>query len=209
MKTLLSIFTTALLLCGQTLWAQKQQQPDMFADSFFAPELLLQQAEAIGLTDDQLTSIQSALEKAQPRFQDLNLRLEKEKDALVALTRKDQVKEKAAIDQLDKMLDIERELRRTHVALMITLKNKLTAEQLAKLKEIRLKPGAVVTSAGPPAGLNAKLEKVKAGVDKWIEDGRNPSAIAELMQEFDPLMKKWKFKEAEGVLDQALKLLEK
>jgi len=51
------------------------------------------------------------------------------------------------------------------------------------------------------------LEKVQAGVQKWQDEGRDPSAVAELMQGFEPLMKEGKLKEAQELLDKALKIL--
>ena len=56
-------------------------------------------------------------------------------------------------------------------------------------------------------GLQGKLQKVQEGVQRWQNDGRDPSTVAEIMQEFEPLMKKGKHKDAESLLDRALKLL--
>jgi len=52
------------------------------------------------------------------------------------------------------------------------------------------------------------MKKVQTKVKEWQENGRDPTPVAELMQGFDPLMKEAKFKEAEELLDKALKLLE-
>ena len=92
---------------------------------------------------------------------------------------------------------------------MIGIKNKLTAEQQAKLQGFK-KQMAAADQKGieqPMQVVRQKLEKVKGGVEEWQNSGRDPSVIAEIMQEFQPLMKEGKFKEAEGVLDRALKAL--
>ena len=52
-----------------------------------------------------------------------------------------------------------------------------------------------------------KMQKVQEGVQRWMDEGRNPSEIGEMMQQFEPLIKERKFKEADELLDQALKLL--
>ncbi|MCI0427919.1 MAG: SMP-30/gluconolactonase/LRE family protein [Nitrospiraceae bacterium] len=61
------------------------------------------------------------------------------------------------------------------------------------------KPGS-----DPTVRLQEKVHKIEEGARKWQEDGKDPSPIAEIMQEFDPLMKAGKIQEAEAVLDRAL-----
>ena len=53
----------------------------------------------------------------------------------------------------------------------------------------------------------AKREKIKAGVENYQKEGKDSSAIAELMQQADRLTKDGKFYESEAVLDKALGLL--
>ena len=55
--------------------------------------------------------------------------------------------------------------------------------------------------------LEGKLKNVQEGVQGWQNEGRDPSKVAEIMQEFEPLMMAGKHKEAEAVLDRALKVL--
>ena len=58
--------------------------------------------------------------------------------------------------------------------------------------------------------ISAKVERVKAGVQKWAENGRDPAAIGQTMGEkFKPLMEADKVFEAEAVLDRALEQLNK
>ena len=55
--------------------------------------------------------------------------------------------------------------------------------------------------------LLCRRRQVQDGVQRWQNDGRDPSSVAEIMQEFEPFMKDGKHKEAEALLDRALKLL--
>jgi hypothetical protein len=56
--------------------------------------------------------------------------------------------------------------------------------------------------------LTAKVERVKAGAQKWAASGRDPSTIANAMQEkFKPLMEAGKLIEAEAELDRILEQL--
>ena len=56
--------------------------------------------------------------------------------------------------------------------------------------------------------LTEKVERVKAGAQKWAASGRDPAEIFKTMQEkFQPLMQAGKIVEAEAVLDGVLKQL--
>jgi Spy/CpxP family protein refolding chaperone len=53
--------------------------------------------------------------------------------------RQDQVDEQQTLAQLDKILNIEREIKRAQFTLLIQIKNRLTPEQRARLMEIKSK----------------------------------------------------------------------
>ena len=55
--------------------------------------------------------------------------------------------------------------------------------------------------------VHQKAEKVQEGIVKWIQAGRDPSPVAEIIKEIGPLLKENKFRDAELVLDRALALL--
>jgi hypothetical protein len=58
--------------------------------------------------------------------------------------------------------------------------------------------------------LTEKVERIKAGAKKWMESGRDPSAIGKTMEEkFKPLMEAGKVIEAEAELDRVLEQLTK
>jgi Spy/CpxP family protein refolding chaperone len=204
MKTKLSIVLAILLSTGALFAADTPKDP--LAGQLFPPELLMFHGESIGLSDEQRTAVHSEVEKVHQRFLDLNQRLQKEVDAMKELVKKQRIQEKAALQQLDKMLDTEREIKHAQLGLLISLKNQLTAEQQVKASELKEKLGD--GPLGPPASFTAKIEKIQSGVKEWQEDGRNPSPVGELMQGFEPLMKQGRLKEAEALLDRALKLLE-
>lgn len=52
--------------------------------------------------------------------------------------------------------------------------------------------------------LEQKFKKVQARFQQWQQEGRDPSPIGNIMQEFESLMREGKQKEAEAVLDRAL-----
>jgi Spy/CpxP family protein refolding chaperone len=123
--------------------AARGQQPDQdpIGQSFFAPELVIQHQEAIGLNEEQKAYLKTEIRQAQLKFTELQWKLQDEMEKMVALVKQPHVEEQDALAQLEKVLAAEREIKRAQVTLLVRIKNKLTPEQQAKLREIRSKPG--------------------------------------------------------------------
>ena len=129
-----------LLLSFSAVRAQQQPQPDPFAGNLFPPELIMQYQQALGLSEEQKNLLKAELNKLQTRLSELQWDLQGEMEKLAALVKQDQADEAQALTQLDKVLSLEREIKRAHIGLLIRIKNKLTPEQQAKLREIQGKP---------------------------------------------------------------------
>src|SRR5215471_11690977 len=114
-----------------------QPGPDPFGGSFFPPELVIQNQQAIGLTDEQKTYFRTEIRDAQLKFTDLQWKLQDEVEKMVSLVKQPHVDEQQVLAQLDKVLTAEREIKRAQVALLVHIKNKLTPDQQAKLDDIR------------------------------------------------------------------------
>lgn len=180
---------------------------DPFAGAFFPPELVLMARAHIALTQEQQEAFRARIEKAQPRSDELRAKLERETAALATLVKKDRADEAAVIAQLDKVLDVEREVKHLHVGLAVAIKNLLTPEQQAKLRELA-KGGAEQLGEDTRKRLTEKVERVKAAASKMAEGGNDPSEILKAMEEqFKPLMDAGKVIEAEAVLDRVLERL--
>ncbi|HEY6971480.1 MAG TPA: periplasmic heavy metal sensor [Candidatus Angelobacter sp.] len=116
-----------------------QPGPDPFGGSFFPPELVIQNQQAIGLSDEQKTYFRTEIRDAQLKFTDLQWKLQDEMEKMVSLVKQPRVDEQQVMAQLDKVLTAEREIKRAQIALLVHIKNKLTADQQAKLEDIRSK----------------------------------------------------------------------
>ena len=203
--TLHVLLLAALLPLSAVLGADSPADP--LAGAFFPPELILLARDQIGLTQTQQEAFRNRTEKTQPRSDELRGKLERETAALVTLAKQKRVDEAAIMAQLDKVLDAERELKHLHIGLMVAIKNLLTPEQQAKLREIAKDGGAQLAEATRKR-LTKKVENVQAGMHKWADSGRDPSAIAQAMEEkFKPLIEAGKVIEAEAELDRVLELL--
>jgi Spy/CpxP family protein refolding chaperone len=186
-----------------------QPPADPVADALFPPELVMRFQAQISLTDEQRQAIMSDLQEAQPKFESLHQQVDRERNALAALLKKERVDLDPALAQSDKLLDLEREMRRLQLTLQVSLKNRLTPEQQATLQRLRQQAGPDLAGAGgQPQAIRAKMEQLQAGLQQWQQDGRDSSPIGAAMRKFGPLMQAGKFEEAERVLDEALQTLQ-
>ena len=138
----------AKILCACALLflaagAARGQQPDQdpIGQSFFAPELVIQHQEAIGLNEEQKTYLKTEIRQAQLKFTELQWKLQDEMEKMVSLVKQPHAEEQDVLAQLEKVLAAEREIKRAQVTLLVRIKNKLTPEQQARLLEIRSKAG--------------------------------------------------------------------
>jgi Spy/CpxP family protein refolding chaperone len=136
-----ALLACALLFLAAGVVHAQQSDQDPIGQSFFAPELVIQHQEALGLNEDQKAYLKAEIRQAQLKFTELQWKLQDEMEKLVSLVKRPHVEEQEALAQLEKVLTIEREIKRAQVTLLVRIKNKLTPEQQAKLIEIRSKSG--------------------------------------------------------------------
>lgn len=110
---------------------------DPLARSLFPPELVMEHQQEIGLQDSQRSAIQEAVLKAQSIFLDRQWKLSAEVEKLKKLLDASQIDEARALDQVDRVLGAEREIKRAQLGLLIRIKNVLNEGQREKLLEIR------------------------------------------------------------------------
>jgi Spy/CpxP family protein refolding chaperone len=126
--------------------------PDPIARNLFPPDFILAHAEDVGLTPDQTKAIKEEVRDAQKQFTEMQWQLEDAVEAMGSLLKPNAVDEKAALAQLEKVLDLERSIKRMQLGLMIRMKNKLNANQQYQLTYIQKYLHGMNTppSAAPP-----------------------------------------------------------
>jgi len=117
---------------------------DPLAPHVFAPELVMRHAADIGLDEKQRAAIKDAVIRMQSKFLDVQWEVQAESEKLVRLLQASPVDETAVLAQADKVMAFERDVKRTHLALLVRVKNILTDPQREKLKELRRR-----TEGGP------------------------------------------------------------
>jgi Spy/CpxP family protein refolding chaperone len=111
--------------------------PDDWGRNFFPPELVMQHQSEIGLQDSQRAALTSAVQQAQTKFMDVQWKLSAEGEKMGRLLQGTQVDETQVLEEVDRILALEREMKRGQISLMVRIKNTLTAAQQAKLMEVR------------------------------------------------------------------------
>jgi len=112
-------------------------QGDVIGENFFPPELIMQHQKEISLTADQRTAISAEMQKVMAKFTDLQWQQSAEQEEMASLVKVERPDEKQVLAELDKLLSIESDIKRIHLASMIHIKNILTADQQTKLRELQ------------------------------------------------------------------------
>jgi len=97
--------------------ATRGQKPgeDPFGRSFFAPELVMQHQEAIGLSDEQKIFFKTEIRQMQLRFTEWQWKLQDEMEKMVAIVKQPRVEEQQALAQLEKSVGVRLELKKSDV----------------------------------------------------------------------------------------------
>jgi Spy/CpxP family protein refolding chaperone len=92
-------------------------------------DLVMQNQQEIGLQEGQRDAIRQEIQKAQSFFLDWQWKLAGEVEKLKKLVDAAPIDEVRALEQVDKVLAAEREIKRAQLALLIHIKNLLTDRQ--------------------------------------------------------------------------------
>jgi Spy/CpxP family protein refolding chaperone len=110
---------------------------DPLAQFFFAPDLIMSHQQQIGLTSAQRASVTQAVVHAQGAFVPAQLAVAAEVEKLQKLSDAAVVDESAVLAEVDRLLALERDIKREQLTLMIRLKNLLTQPQRDALSKLR------------------------------------------------------------------------
>jgi Spy/CpxP family protein refolding chaperone len=116
---------------------EKLREKTAMDNAFFPPELVMQNQDAIGLQDPQRASIQKAVLTAQAATLDIQFKMALENEKLMRLVQAAAPDEAQVLEQVDRVLSLEREMKRAQIALLVRIKDQLTPAQQAKLNELR------------------------------------------------------------------------
>ena len=132
----LAVFFFALLCAGPTA-AEPSPGDDPLARFLFPPDKALGHAQEIGLDDAQRKSIRAELQTAQSRFLDFQFEMQPETEKLARLLQEKPVDEAKVLAQADRLMSLERDVKKTQLTLLIRIKNLLTHAQQSRMSELQ------------------------------------------------------------------------
>ena len=125
MKKLLTVYL--LLLAGLA------QGQDLFQGSLFPAEMVMKNRESISLTDQQAEKIKAIHSKNAGEFSTLRWDLDAENEKLKKLLQEPKINSEAAQKQMDKVLNLENQLKKRQFSNLLAIRNELNAEQASEL----------------------------------------------------------------------------
>ncbi|HET6978874.1 MAG TPA: hypothetical protein VFI24_21250 [Pyrinomonadaceae bacterium] len=160
MKKLIAVMFAAAFLFATVVFAQQEPRsphppngpgadnmpnhphppgpPDPLAHLMFPPDMIMGHARELNLTEEQKTFMRGEIQKTMTSFQDLQWKLQDQMELLHEAMKSPTVNEQQALAQLEKVLDIERDIKRLHFGLAVRLKNRLTPDQQEQLNKMRM-----------------------------------------------------------------------
>ena len=126
------------ILCLLIVSPLAAQEPlPEFAKYLFPPELVMEHQQLIRLTPEQRTVVTQAIRDLQLKVVDLQWKMQDEAHKLTTLVEGPRVDEAQTLAQVDRVLGVEREIKRAHMALLVRIKNVLEPQQQDTLAVLR------------------------------------------------------------------------
>jgi Spy/CpxP family protein refolding chaperone len=110
---------------------------DPLARFLYPPELVMAHQEALGLTDKQRSSIQDAVKETQAKVFDIQFKMSAEVEKLQRLIQASSPDEPKVLDEVSRVLTLERDMKVAQMTLMVRIKSQLTEHQQAQLDQLR------------------------------------------------------------------------
>ncbi len=138
MKLATNLVLTSLLLIAPLAAAQAPSPDnDPIGRYLVPPDLVMSQSEQIGLNEKQRAAIKGEIQRMQAKFIDAQWDLQEQTGKMTQLLQMSPADETKILEQADRIMALEREIKRAQLTLLVRIKNTLTTEQVAKLESMR------------------------------------------------------------------------
>jgi Spy/CpxP family protein refolding chaperone len=132
------LFVLLAAFVAITSYAQQPQpEDDPIGRQLFPPDLIMAQSQRLHLDDKQRAMIKSEVQRAQSKFLDLQWDAKEAGDAMAEMLQQTPIDETRVLQQADKVMGLEREIKKIHLSMLIRIKNSLTRDQVAMLTQMR------------------------------------------------------------------------
>ncbi len=137
MKRNLIALCLVILLLPSASGESPSGEQDPLGRFLFAPDKVLGHAQEIGLEEAQRKAIRNEVQRAQSKFLDFQFDLQSETEKMTLLLQEKPVDEAKVLGQVDRILVLEKDIKKTQISLLVRIKNLLTGAQQAKLTELQ------------------------------------------------------------------------
>jgi Spy/CpxP family protein refolding chaperone len=110
---------------------------DPIGAKLFPPDLIMDHQQELGIDQQQRDAILKEIERAHSQIFPLKWQMSGASEQLAKALDAPKIDEEKALASADKVMGLERELKRAHLALLIRIRNLLTDSQRAKAEELR------------------------------------------------------------------------
>jgi Spy/CpxP family protein refolding chaperone len=136
-RTIMLTIATAVMLPLAAGAQERMPHEQGFERHLFPPELVMRHQQQLQLTEQQRTTIKEAVKQLQTQTLEFQWELQELNEALSEMLARESVDSRAALAQVERMLEIEGQVKRMHLDLLIRIKNTLTREQQEQLRSMR------------------------------------------------------------------------
>ena len=139
------LFLLAALVAASPVAAQDAPKPpphgvqsaDPIGGKLFPPELIMTHQVELGIDEHQRDAILKELERVQAQFPRLQWQLQAATEQLSSLLDAAKIDEAKTLAQAGEVMKLETEIKKTHLGMLIRIRNLLTDGQRAKLLELK------------------------------------------------------------------------
>jgi Spy/CpxP family protein refolding chaperone len=114
---------------------------DPIAARLIPPELIMSHQSDLSLDDKQRAAILKEIERAQSAVLQIQWQMQSAAEGLAKLLDEPRVDEGKTLAQADKVMDLERQIKRNHLGMLVRIRNLLSDVQRAKVQQIRGQQG--------------------------------------------------------------------
>ena len=132
-KGILCLLLLASLSVGTAI---AQDEKDVFKGKLFAPNLILENREALQLSKEQFTAIRAAVVEVQANVAEHEWDMQEAYQALMLELDKSPIDEGKVLDYANDALLAENQVKKKQMAMLVRLKNLLTADQISHLESV-------------------------------------------------------------------------
>jgi hypothetical protein len=134
--SVVSIILTAVVCLGITSAMAETPEADVFKGKLFPPNLILENQAELGLSKDQFTKIRAAVIEVQANVAEHEWDMREAYVKIMAELDNVPIDEDVVLEYAGKALLAENQVKKYQMAMLVRLKNLLTAEQIAYLESI-------------------------------------------------------------------------